>query len=171
MKIKDISLCGLFAGVLAICAWISFPVFGLPVTLQTFGLHFALLLLGGKRGCIAIFVYLALGILGLPVFSGFGGGIGTLLGPTGGYLWGFLAGGLLYWGISAHWGGRAKLTAAVLAQICCYLCGMFWFSYQFANENSLWSVFLTTIAPFLLPDALKLGLAYLLSRRLGRHIS
>ena len=171
MKIKDISLCGLFAGVLAICAWISFPVFGLPVTLQTFGLHFALLLLGGKRGCIAIFVYLALGILGLPVFSGFGGGIGALLGPTGGYLWGFLAGGLLYWGITAHWGGRAKLPAAVLAQICCYLCGMFWFSYQSASENSLWSVFLTTVAPFLLPDALKLGLAYLLSRRLGRHIS
>lgn len=171
MKIKDISLCGLFAALLAICAWVSFPVFGLPVTLQTFGLHFALLLLGGKRGCIAVFVYLALGILGLPVFSGFGGGIGTLLGPTGGYLWGFLTGSLLYWGITAHWGSRVRLPAAVLAQFLCYVCGIFWFSYQFAEGSSLWSVFLTTCLPFLLPDGLKLGLAYLLSRRLGRHIS
>ena len=171
MKIKDISLCGLFSALLAICAWISFPVFGLPVTLQTFGLHFSLLLLGGKRGCIAIFVYLSLGILGLPVFSGFGGGIGTLLGPTGGYLWGFLAGGLLYWGITAWKGIRAKLPATILAQICCYICGSLWFSLQFANENSLWRVFLTTALPFLLPDALKLGLAYLLARRLRRHIS
>lgn len=170
MKIKDISLCALFAGTLSICAWISFPVFGLPITLQTFALHLALLLLGGKRGCIAIFVYLSMGCMGLPVFSGFGGGIGALLGPTGGYLWGFLAGGLIYWGITAHWGIPVKLAAAALAQISCYLCGMFWFSYQFANESSLFHVFLTTVAPFLLPDGIKLGLAYLLSRRLARHI-
>lgn len=170
MKIKDISLCGLFAALFALCAWIYIPLFGVPVTLQTFGILFALLLLGGKRGCIAIGVYLCLGGMGLPVFSGFCGGLGSLLGPTAGYLWGFLIGGLCYWVITAFRGEVAKLPAAVLAQLVCYLCGMFWFACHYASRNSLWHIFLTTVAPFLLPDGVKLILAYLLSQRLRRHV-
>lgn len=170
MKIRDISLCGLFAALLALCAWISVPLLGVPVTFQSLGLQLALLLLGGKRGCLAIFVYLCLGAMGLPVFSGFHGGFSSLFGPTGGYLWGFLAGGLLYWCITALWKAAPKLPIAVVVQLVCYLCGMLWFFFQFSGGQSLLSVFLTTVAPFLLPDGIKLLLAYLLSHRLQRHI-
>ena len=96
MKTKYLALCGLMAALTAICAWIAIPIFGTVITLQTFAICLALLTLGGKWGCVTICVYLALGAVGLPVFSGFQGGIGSLMGPTGGYLWVFLLGGLVY---------------------------------------------------------------------------
>ena len=84
MKIRNMVLSGLFAALLALCGWISLPLGSLRFTLQTFGLLLALLTLGGKWGSVTVLVYLALGAMGLPVFSGFQGGIGVLLGPTGG---------------------------------------------------------------------------------------
>ena len=94
------ALCGLFSALLAICAWISVPLADAAVTLQTFGVFLCLGTLGGKRGTTAILVYLLLGAVGLPVFSGFRGGFEALLGTTGGYLTGVLVSGLL--GYDAH---------------------------------------------------------------------
>ena len=74
-----------FAALMAACAWISIPA-AVPFTMQTFGVFLALGLLGGRRGTIAVLVYLLLGAMGLPVFAGFMGGFGVLLGTTGGYL-------------------------------------------------------------------------------------
>ena len=85
MKTRDMALIALFAALIAICAWISIPA-PVPFTLQTMAVFLAVGLLGGKRGTIAVAVYIMLGAVGLPVFSGFNGGIGALLGPTGGYL-------------------------------------------------------------------------------------
>ena len=93
------TLSSLFAALLAVCAWICIPVGDIAVTLQTFGVALALLLLGGKWGTVSIGIYLLLGMVGLPVFSGFRGGIGALAGVTGGFLWGFLASGLIFWGL------------------------------------------------------------------------
>ena len=95
-KTLNLLYMALFVAVMAICSWVSIPS-AVPFTLQTFAVFCALCLLGGKRGTIAILVYIALGAIGLPVFSGFSGGIGILLGTTGGYIWGFLLTGLLYW--------------------------------------------------------------------------
>ena len=168
MKIKDISLCGLFAALLAICAWFSLPVPGIPITLQTFALFLALFTLGGRRGLIAISVYLLLGAVGVPVFSGFGGGIGVLLGPTGGFLWGFALTGSLYWAITARW--KKPILAATLGMLLCYFSGICWFILGYGAKVSLISAFFTTVAPFLLPDGLKIFLAWVISRRLRRHL-
>ena len=92
----DMVLIALFSVLIAICAWISIPA-TVPFTLQTFAVLCTLGLLGGKRGTVAILLYLLMGAVGLPVFSNFGGGLGKLLGVTGGYLIGFLAASLLYW--------------------------------------------------------------------------
>ena len=99
MPLKNNILCALFAALLAICAWLSLPVADISFTMQTFGVFTALGLLGGKRGTLSIALYLLLGIAGLPVFAGFQGGLGVLLGSTGGYIWGFLLAGLVYWTI------------------------------------------------------------------------
>ena len=93
---KDIALTALFVAVMAVCSWISIPA-TVPFTLQTFGVFLSVGLLGGKRGSLAVLVYLLLGAVGLPVFSGFTGGIGHLLGPTGGYIIGFIFSALLMW--------------------------------------------------------------------------
>ena len=78
-SLRDMVLCALFAAILAVSAWLTVPG-EVPFTLQTFGVFAALGLLGGKRGTIAIALYLVLGAVGLPVFSGFRGGFGVLLG-------------------------------------------------------------------------------------------
>ena len=72
-------VCSLFSSLIAICAWISIPIGDIAFTLQTFAVFLALGTLGGKWGTVSILIYLALGAVGLPVFSGFQGGIGTLL--------------------------------------------------------------------------------------------
>ena len=75
LKTKDLALVGLFAALMAVCAWISIPVGPVPVTLQTFAVFLAAALLGSKRGTLAVLVYILLGVVGLPVFA-FGHGAG-----------------------------------------------------------------------------------------------
>ena len=94
--LRDLAFIGLFSVLIAVCSWITIPG-PVPFTLQTFGIFCALGMLGGKRGTCSILVYILLGIIGIPVFSGFTGGVGQLLGMTGGYIVGFLLMGLLYW--------------------------------------------------------------------------
>ena len=85
-------LTSLFAALTAVCAWLSIPIPPVAFTLQTFGLLLTLGVLGGKWGSISIWLYLLLGLVGLPVFSGFRFGAAALLDATGGFLWGFAAG-------------------------------------------------------------------------------
>ena len=152
----------LFSCVLALCAWISIPVGDIAFTMQTFGMFLTLGVLGGKWGSISIGIYLLLGAAGMPVFAGFQGGPGILLGATGGYLWGFLASGILYQ-LTERWG---KLPAMILGLLACYLCGSLWFSF-WAGANSLALILLRCVVPYLIPDAIKLALAHRLSLRLG----
>ena len=121
------------------------------------------LTLGGKWGSCAVLVYLALGAVGLPVFSGFRGGIGTLLGPTGGYLFGFMLTSLLYWLVSAVLPGKVgRLLGLILGQAGSLVLGWLWLR-QFTAV-----AFFPATLPFLLPALFKLALAWLISRRLRR---
>ncbi len=80
-KAIQIVLVGVFAAVLAVLSQISIPLpSGIPVTLQTFAVALCGYALGWKRGLLATAVYVALGLVGLPVFSGFSGGVGSVLG-------------------------------------------------------------------------------------------
>ena len=155
----------MFSALLAVCAWISIPLGDVAVTLQTFGVALALLLLGGKWGSLSIGIYLLIGAVGLPVFSGFRGGIGALAGVTGGFLWGFLASGLVYWALERF--GRLPAILAGLAV--CYGCGCFWF-YLYSG-GGLALILLRCVVPFLIPDAIKLWLAFSLSKRLQKVIN
>ena len=168
MKSRNLARCAIAVGVLALCGWLSFPVLGIPVTMQSFGVLFALFYLGGKWGTAAICGYLCLGVMGVPVFSGLGAGPGVLFGPTGGYLWGFALGGLLYWGLVLAFGEKSSLFAGIFCVVLYYLCGIVWFLVGFNQGTGLWQSLLITVVPFVLPDAAKLLLAYTLSQRLRR---
>ena len=91
MKTREAALTGVMAAGMAVCAWISVPG-PVPFTLQTMGVFLAVGLLGGRLGSLAVGAYLLLGAVGLPVFSGFSGGVASFAGPTGGYLVGFQIG-------------------------------------------------------------------------------
>ena len=166
MKSKKLALWGLFVAVTVICGWLSIPLFGIPVTLQSFAVFLALLTLGGKGGTAVTAVYLLLGGLGLPVFSGFQGGLGALFGVSGGFLWGLLALCLVYWLFSALFGSKLRLASLILGLCLCYILGALWYGVMFAGEQSLSTVLSVTVLPFLLPDGGKLLLALWLSRRL-----
>ena len=174
LKIRNMVLCALFASLMAVCAWIAVPIGGGAVyTLQTFAVFLALLTLGGMRGTVAIFVYLCLGAVGLPVFSGFRGGFGSFFDLTGGYLWGFLIIGLVYWLLTGLFGAKMRIPAAILGMLFCYLCGLLWFCVSQAGGfrvSSLGPAFLVSVLPYLLPDAVKIALAFLLSHRLKRFV-
>jgi len=103
LGIRDLTLIALFTALTAVCAWISVPVPApfVQFTMQTFAVFAVLLVLGGKRGTYAVTAYLLLGAVGAPVFSNFRGGLGVLLGTTGGYILGFFFQALLYWWMSA----------------------------------------------------------------------
>lgn len=126
MKLKNEIEIALFAVLLAVFSWTTIP-FAVPFTLQTFGVYVALMLLGGKKGTIAIALYILLGAVGVPVFSGFKGGVGALLGPTGGYIFGFLATGLVYILMEKRtFRFRAPVSLAI-GTILCYAFGTIWF--------------------------------------------
>lgn len=172
---RELCYCALLVVLLAVCAWVSVPA-PVPFTMQTFAVCLTLLLLGGRRGTLAISAYLLLGAAGAPVFSGFRGGMGVLLGATGGYLVGFLLTGGLYWALERFSRRRAWACAAVLALgLCvCYAFGTGWFMVVYAGTSGpigLGGALGMCVLPFLLPDLAKLALALLLSRRLAPHIS
>lgn len=160
--LRNITRCALLTAVLCVCAWVTVPLPGIPMTLQTFGVFLALLLLGGKWGTAAIGIYLALGILGLPVFSGFQSGM-ALLGPAGGYLWGFLGAGLVFWAVGK------PLPGMILGLLTCYGCGAawFWLTWQ-GGQGSILPALIQGVLPYVLPDALKLLLAWQMAGRLRR---
>ena len=88
-KILSIVYIGVSAALIAICSWIQIPL-TVPITLQTMGVCLVSGLLGLKRGTLATLVYIVLGAIGIPVFAGFSGGMGVILGSTGGYIVGFI---------------------------------------------------------------------------------
>ena len=160
---RKMTRCALFAALMAPCAWIGIPLGHTVFTMQTFGVLLALGVLGGKRGTVSILCYLLLGAAGLPVFSAFRGGIGTILGPTGGYLWGFLATGLVYWA-QEKWSRPLAMIAGLTA---CYACGTLWYMTYTGGAPAV--VLAQTVLPYLVPDAVKLVLALRLARRLRKY--
>lgn len=165
MKIRSMARCGICAAAMAVCAWLAVPLGDLAVTMQTFGVFLALGLLGGKLGTAACGVYLLLGAVGLPVFSGFQGGFGVLLGPTGGFLWGFFAAAILYWLLENR---LPKWLSMGLGMLLCYACGSVWYYFLYAGMG-IHLILLKCVVPYLIPDGIKITLALLLAGKIRRN--
>lgn len=169
-KTKDITYIGIMAALMAVCSWISIPT-AVPFTMQTFAIFFAIGMFGGRRGTMAVFVYLFLGLLGLPVFAGFSGGPGALMGMTGGYLLGFVFTAFIMWGMEILFGKSMTVffLSAVLGLIVCYAFGTGWYMMMYARTSGavgLMTVLGWCVFPFVIPDVAKIVLAMVLSRRL-----
>ncbi len=169
----DLALIAMFTSVIAICSWISIPT-AVPFTLQTFAVFLTVNVLGGKRGTLAILTYLMLGIVGAPVFSGFSGGLGHLLNNTGGFIIGFLFTALVMWGIE-YWIGRKKwscIFSMMLGLSVCYTFGTGWFLFIYTAKSGaigLGTALTWCVFPYIIPDIIKMMLAYALSRRLAKY--
>lgn len=167
VKTKSLVQIALGAAFIAVCAWITIPG-PIPFTMQTLAVLTVAGLLGAGKGCAAVGVYLLLGAVGVPVFSGFRGGVQALAGPTGGYLIGFLFTALLVgWGIRRFPKLWQMCAFMVLGIVICYAFGTAWFGLFFAN-GGIGAILAACVIPFILPDCAKIALSLLLVRRIRR---
>ncbi len=168
--IKNAVLISLFTAIIAVCSLITIPS-PVPFTLQTLGIFCALSVSGGKHGTIAVLLYTILGIVGIPVFSGFAAGPGHLLGASGGYIIGFILCALVYWLVTelCHNSLRAKISGLFLGLLTCYIAGTLWYAFIYLGEISfktLFSAIIVCIVPFLIPDIIKLIVAVVIAEKL-----
>jgi len=169
---REIAFGAIGAALIALCSWISIPLPSMvPFTLQTFGVCFAAAVLGRRTGARCVAAYVLLGAVGAPVFAGFRGGMGALLGPTGGYIIGFYFTALIVGAAGERWGGSVGKMAAAMALgvAVCYVFGTAWFVNVYSRKNApvgILTALSWCVAPYLVPDGLKILLAALLGVRL-----
>ena len=164
---KNLARIALGAAALTLCAWISIPT-PVPFTMQTMAVVTVAALLGPKLGCASVGVYLLLGTVGVPVFSGFRGGFQVLLGATGGYLTGFLFCAWLTGWTAQRFHSTLLLGTGMIAGLAfCYAFGTLWYALLYTG-GGIGTILLTCVVPFLLPDVIKLFLSLLLVRRVQK---
>lgn len=175
-RVIDIALTALMSALIAVCSWISLPIGQVPFTLQTFAVFAAVCLLGTKRSVISVLVYILLGAVGVPVFAGFKGGLGALLGTTGGYIVGFIFLALISGLIIDKFGEKLYVMciALVLGLIVCYAFGTAWFMFVYMRDTG--SVGLVTVLgwcvfPYIIPDLAKMALAIAISKGVKSRIN
>ena len=157
LTLRRLTVSAVFAALLSVAAPLTIPAGPVPITLAVFFLFLCGGLLGPVDGVLALAVYVALGTVGVPVFSGFVGGYSVLIGPTGGFILGYFPCVLLA-GLGRD---RARLRPLffLLGLLSCYLCGATWYGVLSGSDPA--KVLKVAVLPFLLPDAGKLVAACL----------
>ncbi len=174
MTTQDLVYTAIGITLITVCSWITIPM-TIPFTLQTFAVFAVLLILGGEKGTLATLIYVLMGAIGIPVFSGFSGGIGIILGTTGGYIIGFIFIGLIYLAMTKALGKKTpvEIAALLIGLIVCYAFGTGWFMYVYMRSSGavgLLTVLSWCVFPFIIPDLCKLTLAFIMARRVSRII-
>lgn len=159
MKTKSMILCAIFAAIISIFAVMTIPIGIVPITMGFFGIMLTGVVLGHKKGVIAVVIYLLLGIIGLPVFSNFKAGIQVIAGPTGGYLWSYI---IMVWIIGIltrklpqnQWLSLLKIfTACIVGIIVSYATGTVQF--MFVQKTDLAKALTLCVIPFIPFDIVK----------------
>lgn len=172
MKNKTMVYIALMAALISLVSPISIPLAGgVPISLATLAIMLAGSLLGKKWGSLSVLIYLLLGCIGLPVFAGYSAGFANIIGPTGGYLMGYLLlaffSGWIYQDL-----GKKKSSFLVLGillgEFALYLLGTIWFMWV---SQTTWMASLTwCVLPFIPGDVLKIVIACFLTKSLERVI-
>jgi biotin transport system substrate-specific component len=165
-NLQKMVLAALMAALTAAGAYMAIPIGPVPIVLQSLFVILSGLVLGSRWAAASMAIYLLAGIIGLPVFAGGSGGLAKLLGPTGGYLVGFLLAAYLIGLVAERSDGRLwiNLLGLVAGSLLIYLCGVAWLktilgvSLNKALAMGMW--------PFLPGDALKIAAALALERSL-----
>ena len=126
-----ITVTALMTAVTCILAPLSIPIGPVPISLTNLAIYISLYLLGWKRGTISYLIYLLIGLVGIPVFSGFTGGPAKLAGPTGGYIIGFIAMAIIAGLVIDHFHQPwLQLIGMIVGTIICYVLGTAWFCFE-----------------------------------------
>ena len=150
------------SAIMCIAAPMSFPIGAVPVSLATLVIYMASAVLGGRNAVISVIIYLMIGIAGIPVFSAFSSGIGTFLGPTGGYIIGYIPCAYIIGAIAER--SRKNIAGyifgTVFGTVVLYIFGTAWFMIQ--SLNGLYESIIICVLPFIFGDIVKILIAVLL---------
>ena len=168
---RSLVLCALMAALTAICSQIQIPLPMVPINLALFAVHLSGALLGWKYGALSMVVYALLGVIGVPVFAGFGSGPAVLFGKTGGYILGYILCALLVGALSRKFAFNFKTLclSMVLGVAVCYTFGTIWF--MAVTGLNLATSMSYCVIPFLPGDVVKILLAAFLALRLRKPLA
>jgi biotin transport system substrate-specific component len=166
IQVKPLMLCAFFAALTAALSQIAVPIGPVPINLATLSVFCAGLLLGGKYGALSQLVYVLLGLAGVPVFAMFRGGAGVLMGPTGGYILGYVAAAWLTGVMAKRFENRAWswILAMAAGYAICLLLGTTWFIH--ISGTGLRQALSLCVIPFLPGDAIKIITAAVITARI-----
>ncbi len=175
ISVTDIAKCGMCTALIAVCSWIQIPM-TVPFTLQTFGIFVTIGLLGGKLGTMSVLAYVLLGAFGVPVFAGFTGGFGIIMGNTGGYIFGFIASAIVMWLIEKFFGkGYPVLICSMIAGLLvCYSLGTAWFMLVYSRNTGSIGIMQTLswcVIPFIIPDIVKILCASVIVKGIKKYVN
>lgn len=170
LSVKDITLIALMAAVICVLGPITIPIGPVPLSFANLAIYLTVILLGWKKGTISVLIYLLIGLVGLPVFSNFSGGVGKLFGPTGGYLLGYLFVAMVGGLFTEKFAGKKYMymLGMVLGTMCMYTAGTIWLAYQgnLSFAAALWA----GVIPFIPGDMIKIIIAVLAGMQIKKRI-
>ena len=170
ISVRTLALTAVVAAVLCVLGPLSIPVGPVPLSLATLVIYLAVYLLGWRWGTVSVLVYLLIGMAGVPVFSGFVGGLGCLLGPTGGYLIGYLPLAALS-GLGVRYSDRRWLHVLAMSAgtVVLYILGTAWFCVQ--GSFALGDALAKCVWIFIPGDVVKMAAAIFLGPILRRRLA
>ena len=167
---RNIAFISLFTAVICVLSPISFPIGPIPITLATLAIYITGALLDFKRSVLCVLLFILIGLVGVPVFSGYQGGPAKLVGPTGGFIFGYIL-GIVVQSLLTTW-KKDKIwiypLAMILGTIFIYGFGLVW--YMIYTKTSFVSAFSTCVVTFLPGDAIKIVIATLVSFKLRKPL-
>ena len=177
MKTRDLVYIAVAVVLLAVSAWISFPVGNMAFTMQTAALFVVASLLGLNRSMFAVGAYILLGLTGVPVFTGFSGGITKLMLPTGGFILGFFPLTIIV-GVASDMLKKHNVAKTALYQsgamlaglLACYLVGSAWLACFISHDVGFLAAFTASLISYLPLDLAKIALAIFVSGKLKKYI-
>ena len=171
ISIQDICMIAIMAAITAVMAQISIPMpLGVPMTMQTFAVTLAAVLLGSKRGGMAMLVYVLLGAIGVPVFAGFSGGIQNLVGPTGGFIISFpIMAYIIGLGVEMHKKKGMFTLMLILGTIANYVIGVIMF--VVVMDSSVMTALSACVIPFIPTAIIKAVVASVLGLQMRKRLT
>lgn len=171
-SIRQLTLVGLMAAVLCILGpWtVSIPISPVPISLGMLGIYFVTSVLGMKLGIASVLIYILMGLVGIPVFTGFTAGPGKLLGPTGGYIIGYIFMALIC-GFFVDKFNKNLLwyfSGMVLGTAVCYFFGTLWLAHQM--QYTFFQALMAGVIPYIPGDLVKLVIARIVGFQLRKRL-
>ncbi|NLP26811.1 MAG: biotin transporter BioY [Clostridiales bacterium] len=170
-KSKSLTIPALFTALIVILSQISIPIQPIPFTFSLLAIFLTAALLPPKQAFLSVFTYVMLGIIGLPVFAGFRGGLNIILGFTGGFIMAYPLMALVI-ALMVKLGKNKNLSFTIIgmliALVICYLMGCIW--YMIVAKSSFSQAFSLCVAPFILFDIIKICIAFAFSVALRKAI-